>query len=85
MFRLLKALQSDFRECPCEQVFELRPREPRFGPVRLPAVEDDPELEEPERAEELEAVERPTGDSFVELDERVLTHGTERHRPPEMG
>jgi hypothetical protein len=39
-----------------QEVLDLRPGEPRFGAVGLPAVVDDTELEEPARSEQLHAL-----------------------------
>src|SRR5262245_11937039 len=77
--RARREASRQFREGEREQLLDLLPGEPGLDAEGLPAVIDHAELEQPERAEQIESLEPLSGGSLVQLDEQVLPHGPEGH------
>ena len=67
-----------------QEVLDLRPGEPRFGAVGLPAVVDDTELEEPARSEQLHALQGFAGRCLIQLHERVFSRRPVGRSAPQM-
>src|SRR5919197_2670384 len=75
---------SQLRERAGKEVLDLRPGEPRFRSVCLPAVVHDAELEKPARPEQLHALEPLAGGCLVQLHEQILARGAVGRSAPEV-